>query len=234
LPMNLRRVIRYLNMRPKVLFNYSLILSISIHSAMLVELKDVCTTSLPAQKGSMTIINIDMEDIDIHSKTNVIRNKRKSTKEKKLQQEEKKIIKNKVTIPSLKDEKIEKNENKEKEESEQEQYLAPLPSISKEDMLKAEETYQEKVLKRILRMKHYPAFARKMNHEGSVMVKFILTRNGGLKGNVIILKGCSHDVLNEASIKTIVGAVPFPPFPSTTKKDEMTFIIDLDFNLNYF
>ena len=38
-------------------------------------------------------------------------------------------------------------------------------------------------------------------------------------------------VLNNAALKTIMKANPYPPFPSELKRDELIFTVDLDFNL---
>lgn len=210
------------------MFNGTFIFSVALHGAMLVQLPFLRFTSLPAQKAKMTIINVSLQNLKVHGKTNVLREKIEKPKEEK-KKLFKKMVKKDDAIPCLKKEE-EKKEPK-KEEAKQEKFIPPPPSVSKDIIIKARETYEDKILKRISAMKHYPFYARRMSQEGIVKVEFTLKRDGMLKGAVAIAKGCRYEVLNNAAIKTIVRANPYPAFPHVIKKDEITFILDVDFHL---
>ena len=97
-------------------------------------------------------------------------------------------------------------------------------------MIKEIRMTKEGLLK-IKEAKKYPLYAKRMDQEGVVRVKFTLRRDGTLKEGVRIIKKCRYKVLNDEAIKTIVRANPYSSFPSELKKDEMAFTIDLDFRL---
>ncbi len=178
----------------------------------------------------MTIINVSLEKV--HSKTNIVRKK-----------EENKGVgeglvpsrKKDKAIPYLKKEENSKERNKSVGEglapSRDKEFIPPPPSISKEAFVKLREHYEDKILKRIHAMKYYPIQARRMNQEGVVKVEFTLKRDGTLKGDVALIKGCRYEALNNAAVKTIVRANPYPAFSHVIKKDEMTFVIEVDFRL---
>ncbi len=204
--MKLKKLSRYFYRHPKVLFNSAFVFSAALHAAMLIQMPFLKFTSLPAKKAKMTIINVSLQEIKVHSKTNVLKKKEEKPKEKK-----KEMVKEIV--------------------KKEEKFIPPPPSISKDIIIKARETYEDKILKRINAMKHYPMQARRTNQEGVVMVRFTLKRNGTLKGNVAIVKKCRYEVLNKAAVKTIVRANPYPLFPNEIKKNEISFVIDVDFHL---
>ena len=226
--MKLKKLSRYFYRHPRVLFNGTFIFSVVLHTAMLAQLPFLRFTSLPAQKAKMTIINVSLQNLKVHSKTNVLRRKIEKPKEQK-KELLKEIVKKEDTIPYLKKEE-EKKELK-KEEIKQEKFISSPPSVSKNIIIKARETYEDKILKRINAMKHYPMLARRKGQEGIVKVKFTLDKSGTLKGGIVIVKRCGYEILNEAAVKTIVRANPYPVFPHVIRKDEMTFVVDVDFRL---
>ena len=178
----------------------------------------------------MTIINVSLQNLKVHSKTNVLREKIEKPKEENKGVGEGLVPSRKIdkAIPYLKKE--EKKKELKKEKIEQEKITSP-PSISKDIIIKARETYEDKILKRINAMKHYPMWARRMGQEGVVKVKFTLNKDGTLNDEVIIVKRCGYEILNAAAIKTIVMANPYSGFPDEINEEEMTFIVDVDFRL---
>lgn len=222
--MNLRRWSKYFYKHPKALFNYSFIISLGLHAVLFVQIPFLKFSSMPAQKDKITIINISLKDVDIRSKTNVISRK----KEEKELPKEIEIVKEEDAIPYLEEKKIEKD----KKETEKKEFIPPPPSISKDILIKAKETYKDRILKRINSVKHYPILARKRGQEGVVKVKFILNRDGMLKDEAIIINRCKHKILNNTAVSTIVMANPYPAFPKEIKRDEMSFIVDVDFRLD--
>jgi protein TonB len=110
----------------------------------------------------------------------------------------------------------------------------PLPAASDIDNLVQEALakYKVDVQRKIRAARHYPLLARRMSQEGVVRIKFLLNKDGTVKGTVDIIKRCRYGVLNDAAVDTIVRANPYPPFPPELAGDEMTFTIDIDFQLD--
>ncbi len=98
-----------------------------------------------------------------------------------------------------------------------------------EEQIRILNNYYSKVLKRIHRMKYYPASSRKNREQGTVALRFVLNRNGELKGNVVLLRECSYRALNTAGIETILKASPFPSLPEDLGKDELVLSVEVDF-----
>lgn len=226
--MKSKKLSRYFYKHPKVLFNGTFIFSAVLHAAMLIQIPFLKWTSLPAQKAEMTIINVRLENVKVHSKTNIVKQKEEKSKEEK-KELVKKIVKRDEVVPYLKKE--EKKKEPKKEKIEEVKLVPPPPSISKDITIKAKEAYEDKILKKINAMKYYPMQARRRGQEAVVRVEFTLNKDGTLRGDVVTLKKYRYKVLNEAAVKTIVMANPYPAFPGEIKKDEMAFIVDVDFRL---
>lgn len=72
--------------------------------------------------------------------------------------------------------------------------------------------YLEMVILKIESVKQYPEQARVLQKEGQVTVGFVVTLSGIVK-DVRVLKACRHDLLNNAAIKAVKDAAPFPRPP---------------------
>lgn len=72
--------------------------------------------------------------------------------------------------------------------------------------------YLEMVILKIESVKEYPEQAKVMKKEGSVTVGFVVTLQGMVK-DVRIIKSCRHDILNNAALKAVNDASPFPKPP---------------------
>ena len=73
-------------------------------------------------------------------------------------------------------------------------------------------SYYEMVMLKIESVKQYPESAKSTQKQGRVTVGFIVTMAGEVK-NVHIVKECRYDILNQAALKAVQDAAPFPRPP---------------------
>ncbi|MBI3090737.1 MAG: TonB family protein [Candidatus Tectomicrobia bacterium] len=71
----------------------------------------------------------------------------------------------------------------------------------------------------------YPMEAFQARIEGRVYLKFVLKKDGVLRG-VQVVTTSGFDVLDHAAIKAIDNAAPFPPFPPSVQSEELGVLID--------
>ncbi|MDR0587011.1 MAG: TonB family protein [Treponema sp.] len=81
------------------------------------------------------------------------------------------------------------------------------------------------------RRKAYPYQARRQDQEGSVQLRFTLSRHGALTGDPVIEKNSRYRLLNESALEAVKNAAPYPPFPQEIPEDEMSFQITVSFSL---
>jgi protein TonB len=81
------------------------------------------------------------------------------------------------------------------------------------------------------RRKEYPYQARRQDQEGSVQLRFTLSRQGALSGEPVLEKQSRYRLLNESAIAAIKNAAPFPPFPEEIMEEEMSFQVVVSFSL---
>ncbi|MEI6093080.1 MAG: energy transducer TonB [bacterium] len=91
--------------------------------------------------------------------------------------------------------------------------------------------YAGMVIEKIHSHKHYPIYAQKKGITGVVTLRFTLKKDGSIKGNIEKVKLSGNNILDEAGVKTVENAAPFPPFPNDIKEQELTFKVDIDFVL---
>jgi protein TonB len=81
------------------------------------------------------------------------------------------------------------------------------------------------------RHKEYPYQARRQEQEGTVQVRFTLTRQGTLAGEPALEKKSRHGRLNAAALEAVKNAVPYPPFPAEIADEEMILQVAVNFSL---
>jgi protein TonB len=79
--------------------------------------------------------------------------------------------------------------------------------------------------------KEYPYQARRQDQEGSVQIRFTLSRQGALAGDPVVEKRSRHRLLNESALKAVKDAAPYPPFPEEVPDEEMSFQVTVAFSL---
>ncbi|MDR0622960.1 MAG: TonB family protein [Treponema sp.] len=79
--------------------------------------------------------------------------------------------------------------------------------------------------------KNYPYQARRQEQEGTVLIRFTVTRQGRLAGEPAVEKKSRHERLNASAIEAVKNAAPYPPFPGEIGDDEMIFQVAVNFSL---
>lgn len=105
----------------------------------------------------------------------------------------------------------------------------PGPAVTpgSEDAVKH---FLAQVRQRIDLYKHYPYAARRHQEEGRVTVRFVI-RTDGTIANLEVVKRSSSRVLDEAAIKAVKDASPFPGFPREILGRPLVMEIGLVFEL---
>jgi protein TonB len=81
------------------------------------------------------------------------------------------------------------------------------------------------------RRKAYPYRARRQDQEGTVQLRFTLSRRGALAGDPVIEKKSRYRLLNESALEAVKNAAPYPPFPQEIPEQEMSFQVTVSFSL---
>ncbi|WP_420548043.1 energy transducer TonB [Curvivirga sp.] len=81
------------------------------------------------------------------------------------------------------------------------------------------------------RHKGYPKFSRRRKQEGTVLLKFTMTREGQVL-EYQIQKGSGYKRLDEETIKMLERAQPLPKFPDEIIEDVRSFTIPIDFSIS--
>lgn len=101
---------------------------------------------------------------------------------------------------------------------------------SEDEIKKALEDYRALLYSRIAKNKEYPAIARRLGHEGKVVVLFTLSRDGSLAfAQVDQSSGFSE--LDEAALSAVRKASPFPQFPKEISGESRSFRVSIVFEL---
>jgi protein TonB len=91
-------------------------------------------------------------------------------------------------------------------------------------------TYLELVKLKIEKNKKYPEDAKSNHIEGIVSLKFIITPDGNIK-NSEVAKSSRNKILDEAAMKALKEAAPFPKPPVKFFKGEVPLQISISFEL---
>jgi protein TonB len=109
----------------------------------------------------------------------------------------------------------------------------PVPAAEVDPALRenAVSRYLAMIRGLIDRRKEYPYQARRQDQEGTVLVRFTVTRLGALAGEPALEKKSRHERLNAAAIEAVKNAAPYPPFPPEIPGGEMSFQVAVSFSL---
>ena len=92
------------------------------------------------------------------------------------------------------------------------------------------QNYLEMVRLRIERYKKYPDVARARNIEGRVTIRFVITPDGGVRG-VEVAKRSGTKALDQAALKAVQDAAPFPKPPRRLFRGEIPLELMVVFEL---
>lgn len=91
-------------------------------------------------------------------------------------------------------------------------------------------SYLEMVRLKIERHKKYPDIARVKNIEGRVVIRFVITPEGGVRA-LELAKTSRHKALDKAALRAVEAAAPFPKPPRRLFKGaiplELTIVFEL-------
>jgi TonB family protein len=116
---------------------------------------------------------------------------------------------------------------RELEQSEAEKRAVDDDELGLEDIRRRYVSY---IVSRIERNKLYPGESQRKGHEGMVVVRLLLARNGSVR-KVTILQPARYPALTDAAIASIARSVPFEPFPKKLEEEEMTVRLEIRFTL---
>jgi len=91
-------------------------------------------------------------------------------------------------------------------------------------------SYLEMVRFRIERYKKYPQIARVRNIEGHVTIRFVITPDGGMR-EAKVVKRSGNKALDQAALKAVKDAAPFPRPPGHLFAGEIPLEITILFEL---
>ena len=95
----------------------------------------------------------------------------------------------------------------------------------------AESSYNSKVLAKLRAAKKYPSAARGKGIEGTAVLSFTISSSGRLT-SARVVRGAGHALLDSAVLAMARNAAPFPAFPSSISKSQMTFSVPVQFKIN--
>lgn len=90
--------------------------------------------------------------------------------------------------------------------------------------------YLAEVLSRVQMAKFYPRQARRRREHGTVKVRFTIQATGAL-GAVEVSGSSGRSRLDEAAVRTVRRAAPFPPFPEALRAHELHVVVPIVYQL---
>jgi TonB family protein len=108
---------------------------------------------------------------------------------------------------------------------------ASTPALDPSRREDAINRYAGKVRSLIDSCKEYPYQSRRQEQEGTVIVRFVLTRNGLLEGAPSLERKCRYERLNASALEAVRKAVPYPPFPLEMPDEKLSFSVAVVFSL---
>jgi len=116
---------------------------------------------------------------------------------------------------------------REKEKEEKEKVAIEEETLSREEII---ERYYHYVVDRIEMNKVYPPEEQYKGHEGTVLLKMIISRSGAIE-KVTILQQPRYVKLTGAAIDAIRNALPFKPYSRLIQDDRLVLSLEINFSL---
>ncbi|MEP0813133.1 MAG: TonB family protein [bacterium] len=107
----------------------------------------------------------------------------------------------------------------------------PEPEKPKVDTAAILSKYTSSVKSKVQGAKFYPEQAKRMEHEGSVKVRFTVTASGGVSG-VSVASSSGFSDLDSAAVQAVQNAAPFGAIPEELGKSSLTMTVTLNYKLN--
>jgi protein TonB len=92
------------------------------------------------------------------------------------------------------------------------------------------ESYLAELAAQINRKKYYPRASRRFGEEGTVVVSFVLQRDGRVT-DLAVAQSSGSERLDEAALTTLERVTPFRPIPDVLQRDDWPISVPIAFNL---
>ena len=103
-------------------------------------------------------------------------------------------------------------------------------SVTTDEFNKIWGQYTHSIQLKIAKAKTYPALARERNQQGKAFLSFKLNKAGEIL-ELLVENSSGHEILDEAAIKAIKEAAPFPNIPESLNKNFASLKIPISFVL---
>lgn len=103
-------------------------------------------------------------------------------------------------------------------------------TASYRDDVSARRAYLAALAAAINRKKYYPRLAKRRREQGSVVVSFVVERDGRLS-DVKIVSSSTIDRLDQAALKTLHRISPFKPIPASVKRERWQISVPIEYRL---
>jgi len=91
-------------------------------------------------------------------------------------------------------------------------------------------SYLAELAAQINRKKYYPRASRRFGEEGTVVVSFVLQRDGRVT-DLAVAQSSGSERLDEAALTTLERVTPFRPIPDVLQRDDWPISVPIAFNL---
>jgi len=111
--------------------------------------------------------------------------------------------------------------------------LAPKPEKPIEqsvDISKIEQSYKTAILKKVDENKIYPPVARRLGHDGRVLVSFAIKSDGSIS-DLSAIEGTKHSELIKAALDSVRHSSPFNPIPVKLNVSQLRISFWITFEL---
>jgi protein TonB len=93
-------------------------------------------------------------------------------------------------------------------------------------------SYFSHIKRKIELVWEYPRLAAMRNQEGSLLLKFIILKNGTLKG-VYLLQSSGYRLLDNEALRAVKDAAPFNPIPDRLKTSHLNITATFNYSLGF-
>lgn len=90
--------------------------------------------------------------------------------------------------------------------------------------------YVNQIRDQVQKHKSYPALARRLKHQGIVVLE-VTIRNDGLIENIHFIQKAHHSSLNQAALKALEQTRKFDPFPRELPQSQLVVSLPINFKL---
>jgi len=93
--------------------------------------------------------------------------------------------------------------------------------------------YLERLRRRLAQFKKYPPEARRLKQEGTVLVAFVLARDGAVL-DAQVDRSSGFPLIDQAVLDMVLNASPAPPLPPEFSGERVTIVMPVRFSIGFF